>query len=102
MKKLTMTIARLLCLATLAAPWTLAQALDQFQEAGEISNAEYDKITIKGKAYRPAPDIVVVSGESDRNTFAAFKKGDVVYVEGRVLSNVRYIDEIRYQVPDDH
>ncbi len=102
MKKLTMNLARLLCVAMLTAPWTLAQALQEFEEAGQISSVEYEKITIRGKAYRPSPDIVVVSGDSNRNTFAAFQKGDVVYIRGKVLTDVYYIDEIRYQEPSDH
>ena len=102
MNKLTMTFARLLCLALLTAPWTLVQALDTFEDAGEISKVEYEKITIRSQGYRPSPDIVVVSGDSDRTTFAAFQKGDVVWMRGKVLGNVYYVDEIRYQEPDDH
>ncbi len=102
MKKLTLTIVRLLCLATLLAPWTLVQALDGFKEAGQISSTEYEKITIKGKSYRPAPGIAVYSDDPARSTFATFQKGDVVYVEGKTVGGVRYIDIIRYQEPDDH
>ncbi len=102
MKKLTTNVARLLCLAMLLVPWTLAQALDSFQQAGMISGTEYDKITIKGKDYRPGPGIEVFSDDPARSQFATFQKGDVVYVEGTVLNGTRYIDIIRYQTPDSH
>ncbi|MDJ0778511.1 MAG: hypothetical protein QNJ85_11645 [Gammaproteobacteria bacterium] len=102
MKKLTTNIARLLCVALLLAPWSLAQALDTFQQAGMISGTEYEKITIKGRDYRPDSEIEVVSDDPSRSEFGAFRKGDVVYVEGKVVNGTRYVDVLRYDSPDSH
>ena len=102
MNKLSKRFARLLCTALLLAPWTLAQALDTFQQAGMISGAEYDKITIKGQDYRPGSGLEIISDDPSRSDFNAFKKGDMIYVEGTVLNGTRYVDIIRYESPDSH
>ena len=102
MNNLKKTIARLFCIALLLAPWTLAQALETFQQAGMIANIEYDKITIKGKDYRPGSGVEVISDDATRSSFNAFKKGDLIYVEGTLLNGTRYVDIIRYETPDEN
>ena len=79
-----------------------SQALDTFQQAGTIASIEYDKITIKGKDYRPGSGVEVISDDATRSSFNAFKKGDLIYVEGTLLNGTRYVDIIRYETPDEN
>ena len=99
MKHLTKTLGQLLCIATLLLGWNQAQALESFQQAGMMQNIEYEKFSLRGKAYRLAPKVEIISNDPSRSQFSDFKPGDDIYCEGRVLGGVRYVDIIRYEAP---
>ena len=99
MKQLTKTLGQLLCIAMLLLGWNHVQALETFQQAGMMQNIEYEKFSLRGKSYRLAPKVEIISDDASRGQFSDFKPGDVIYLEGRVLDGVRYVDIIRYEAP---
>jgi hypothetical protein len=53
---------------------------------------------MNNQVYRLSPTAKFPSG--DRQEYKAFKKGDVVYVEGKVLSGIRYVDVMIFFPPE--
>ncbi len=101
MKNLKTQCARLLIVFTLLLPWAATDALETFEQAGVISSIGYDKFTLRGKSYRLAPGAKLDSKDQSRKKFSDFKKGDRIYFKGKVLNNVRYVDIIYYETPDE-
>jgi len=101
MKYLKIQLSRLLIVFSLLLPWTTTEALENFEQAGVISSIGYDQFTLRGKSYRIAPGAKLDSKDQSRKKFSDFKKGDRIYFKGKVLGNVRYVDIIYYETPDE-
>ena len=83
-------------------PWVAAEALDTFEQAGAMANISLDgSFSINGKTYRVASDAKLSSSSADRQKFSDFKKGDVIWCQGRILNGTRYVDIIKYEEPDE-
>ena len=101
MKSLKTLLAQLLIVASLLLPWTIAGAVEDFQQVGIIKSVSYDKITIRDQEYRIAPKAKLFSNDAGRRQLSDFKKGDRIYLEGKMVGGVYYIEKIIYETPID-
>lgn len=94
MKQFKPFITRLMVITALLLPWATTEALDTFKESGAISKYNRDKFTMNNRVFRVSPDAQFPS--ASRSGYATFKAGDMVYIEGKILSGVRYVDVMVY------
>jgi len=98
MKKFKTLLTQLLVVTSLMLPWATTEALDSFQQAGAITNYSYDRFVVNQGVYRVHPSAVFPSG--DRPSYKDFKVGDQVYIEGKILNGIRYVDIMRFHPAD--
>ena len=98
MKQFKTLITQLLLVTSLMLPWATTEALDTFKQSGAISKYKSSKFVINSEVYRLSPTAKFPSG--DRPEYKTFKKGDVVYVEGKILSGIRYVDVMIFFPPE--
>lgn len=98
MRQLKTLLAQLLVITSLMLPWATAEALETFQQAGTITGYSHDKFVVNQQVFRIRPDTVFPSGS--RPSYKAFKKGDEVYIEGKILNGIRYVDTMRFYPPE--
>jgi hypothetical protein len=98
MRQLKTLLAQLLVITSLMLPWVTAEALETFQQAGAITGYSHDKFVVNQQVFRIRPDTVFPSGS--RPSYKAFKKGDEVYIEGKILNGIRYVDTMRFFPPE--
>lgn len=98
MKQLKTLLAQLLVITSLMLPWATTEALETFQQAGAITGYSHDKFMLNQQVFRIRPDTVYPSGS--RPSYKAFKKGDEVYIEGKVLNGIRYVDKMIFYPPE--
>ena len=94
MKQFKTLLTRLLVIASLMLPWAAAEALETFSDAGAITEYKYDRFVLDGSVYRVSPDAEFPS--ASRRNYKAFKVGDEVYIEGKILNGIRYVDRMQY------
>ena len=99
MKRLKSLLAQSLVIVSLMLPWTAAEALDTFNDAGAIIRYSYDRFVVNGNVYRVSPD-AEFPNDSNRSNYRAFKVGDVVYIKGKILNGIRYVDRMQFFPPD--
>ena len=98
MKNLKTLLTQLLVVTSLMLPWNATVALETFQQAGAITRYSYDRFVVNQVVYRVNPSAVFPSG--DRPSYKDFKVGDQVYIEGKILNGIRYVDTMRFHPAD--
>ena len=98
MKQLKTLLAQLLVITSLMLPWVTAEALETFQQAGAITGYSHDKFVVNQQVFRIRPDTEFPSGS--RPSYKSFKKGDEVYIEGKILNGIRYVDKMSFYPPE--
>ena len=101
MKQFKTLLTQLLVITSLMLPWATTEALENFEKAGYIASVGYDKFTIRGQEYRISPSAQLKSKDTSRKKFSDFKKGDAIYIKGKILNGVYYVDFIYYKTPID-
>ena len=99
MKRLMSFLFRILLTASLALAWTTVAAVETFEQAGPIAEISYSGFTVEQQQYRIAPGAKLKSYDASRRRLSDFKKGDVIIFEGKVISDVYYVDLITYYAP---
>ena len=92
-------VTRLLIVTALLLPWSPAGAVDNFKQFGVISSLSSNGFTIRGKEYRIAPGAKLDSNDASRRRLSDFRKGDKIYLEGKLLNDVYFVDRIVYRTP---
>lgn len=99
MRQFKTLITQLLLVTSLMLPWAATEALDTFKQSGAITKYNSSKFVLNnGEVYRLSPSASFPSGS--RPEYKTFKKGDVVYVEGKILSGIRYVDVMVFFPPE--
>ncbi|TNF89050.1 MAG: hypothetical protein JSU67_01760 [Gammaproteobacteria bacterium] len=98
MKQLKTLLTQLLVIGSLMLPWAAAEALETFSDAGAITKYSYDRFVLNGNVYRVSPDAKFPT--SDRSNYKTFKVGDVVYIKGKILNGIRYVDRMQFFPPE--
>jgi hypothetical protein len=98
MKQFRALITQLMVITALMLPWATTEALDTFKESGAITKYNRDKFTMNSQVFRVSPRASFPSGS--RPNYPAFRKGDMVYIEGKILSGVRYVDVMVFFPPE--
>jgi len=98
MKQFKALITQLLVITALMLPWATTEALDTFKESGTITKYNRDKFTMNSQVFRVSPRASFPSGS--RPSYPAFREGDMVYIEGKILSGVRYVDVMMFFPPE--
>ena len=99
MKQVKSIAARLLLIAALSLSWSLAAAVEDFEQAGPISKIGSARFVVENQEYRIAPGARLKSFDSSRRSMSDFKTGDVIIFRGKVISGVYYVDTIIYHAP---
>jgi hypothetical protein len=99
MKQLKLNIVQFLVIMAFMLPWATTEALEIFEQAGVITQLGYSKFTVGNKEYRVSPRVKLDSSDIKRNKFSDFRKGDLIWFKGKVLSGVNYVDVIVYVTP---
>lgn len=99
MKQLKTLLAQLLIVASLLLPWSPAGAVDNFKQYGIIKSVGPSSFTIRDKKYRIAPGATLQSNDPNRRQLSDFKKGDKIYLEGKLVDGVYFVDRIEYRTP---
>lgn len=79
-------------------PWSIAQALESFQQVGTISqvNSTTVRIIQTKQNFRISTDVSIEKHKVAAPTMADFKRGDNVIMVGRILSGVYYVDRLLF------
>jgi hypothetical protein len=99
MKQLKLKLIQFLAIVAIALAWAPTQALETFEQAGAITALGYDKFTVNKQVFRVTASSKLDSASADRRKFSDFKKGDMVFVKGKVLNGVNYVDILVYMTP---
>ncbi len=99
MMQLKFVAARMLLVAALSLPWSLAAAVENFEQAGPISKIGSARFVVKSQEYRIAPGARLRSFDNSRRRMSDFQVGDVIIFQGKVISGVYYVDLIIYHAP---
>jgi hypothetical protein len=91
-------ITQLLLVTSLMLPWATTEALETFKQSGAITKYNSSKFVMNSQVYRLSPTAEFPSGS--RPDYEAFKKGDIVYIEGKILSGIRYVDVMIFFPPE--
>ena len=92
LRMLTITIALLL-------PWSTAQALESFTVFGVITDTGSGKLTVSGEVYRIHPAVRFTS--FNRQKVSELRRGDIIFMSGKILLSTRLVDYIRHDLDDD-
>ena len=103
MKSLNMFIRQLLVLTMLAVSVAAVQAndrggrsvgsLEQFETAAVVNRSNSVELVANGQRYRYSQSISFLEG-SLKSSVGELKAGDHVWLKGKILTGVRYIDTI--------
>jgi len=98
MKQFNSFLTRLLVIATLQLPWATAEALETFQQAGVISKVNSATINIHYKDinYRIGAKTEFRFQNVAKPDTSSFKKGDEVYLRGKIVNGAYYVDVVIY------
>ena len=98
MKKIKIQLSRVLIVLAAVFSWVNAEALESFQQAGVISNVNSATVNIyhQGTNYRIRPDTEIRVPNVAKPRMSDFKKGHQVYLRGKILNGVYYVDLIVY------
>ena len=99
MKQFKRLVTQLLIVTSLLLPWSPAGAVDNFKQYGVIKSVSSNSFTIRDKVYRVAPGATLDSDDASRKRLSDFKKGDKIYIEGKLLNGVNFVDRIVYRTP---
>ena len=99
MKQVKSIAARLLLIAALSLSWSLAAAVEDFEQAGPISKIGSARFVVENQEYRIAPGARLKSFDNRRRRMSDFKIGDVIIFQGKIISGVYYVDKIIYYAP---
>jgi hypothetical protein len=99
MNNLQSLAARILLAAALSLSWSLAGAVEDFQQAGPISKIGSARFVVENQEYRIAPGATLKSYDKSRRRMSDFKIGDVIIFNGKIISGVYYVDKIIYYRP---
>ncbi len=94
MKRLNTILAKALILFSLLLPWSASEALENFERAGIISTLSYDSFKIRDQTYRLSAIAKVIIPGTDKAKLNDFKRGDRIWVKGRILGSVYYVDTL--------
>ena len=98
MKQFKSLLTQLLVITSLMLPWATTEALDTFQKAGIISNVNSTTVNIHHQDinYRIGSGTEIRYQDVSKPDMSSFKKGDEVYLRGKVLKGAYYLDLIIY------
>jgi len=98
MKQFKSFLNRLLVITALLLPWATAEALETFQKAGIVSAVDSATIRIHHQDinYRISTDTEIRFQNAANPRMSNFKKGDEVYLRGKILDGAYYLDLIVY------
>jgi len=98
MKQFKSLLAQLLVITSLMLPWATTEALDTFQKAGVISRVDSTTVNIHHQDinYRIGSGTEIRFQDVAQPDMRKFKKGDEVYLRGKVLQGAYYLDLIIY------
>lgn len=99
MKNLKTLAARILLVAALSLSWSLAGAVENFEQAGPISKIGSARFVVENQEYRIAPGATLKSYDKSRRRMSDFKIGDVIIFNGKIISGVYFVDTIIYHKP---
>ncbi len=109
MNTVTRLVKHVLLLVMLSASLATAQAVDRgssvgslesFQDGGLISSVSSSGLVAGGKQYRYNSPLTFLES-SLRKSVGALKVGDQVWLQGKIINNVLYIDVISVLPADD-
>ena len=106
MKSLTKTLLLLVALVTpLVASQVLAQgvgsgSLKRFEATGVVSSVNSVELISRGQKYRYDSSMVFVE-ESVKKSVGTIEEGDVVWMRGRIINSVPYIERIMIEPADE-
>ena len=89
----------LLLLILLLLPWTVAEALQGFEQFGVIKALDYSSFTIRGQKYRISPGARLKSNDASRKRLSDFRAGDRIFFQGKILNGAYLVDLIVYETP---
>jgi hypothetical protein len=92
-------VTQLLIVTALLLPWSPAGAVETFKKAGVLNSLGSSTFTIRNTEYRIAPGATLDSNDPGRKRFSDFRKGDEIYIEGKLLNGVHFVDKIVYRTP---
>ena len=99
MISLKTTLTRFLLVIALALPWTVANGADQFWKAGLITKVNAGTVNIhlyEDIDFRIRSFTRIVNPRVKKPDMGDFKKGDNVYLTGKISGGVYYVDLIQY------
>jgi hypothetical protein len=98
MKQFNSFLTRLLVITALLLPWATTEALETFQKAGVVSTLDSGTIRIYHQDinYRIGADTEIRFQKVANPDISNFKKGDEVYLRGKILNGAYYLDLIVY------
>lgn len=98
MREFKLIVVRLLVIMAVMLPWAATEALETFEQAGVITHVDYELFTINNKEYRVS-SAELDSNNLGRNKISDLRVGDLVWLRGKVLNDVNYVDFIVYMKP---
>jgi hypothetical protein len=98
MKQSKTLITQLLLVTSLMLPWAAAEALETFEKAGKIVKVNISTVNLIGQDidYRISSEVEIRIDNVIQPDMADFKKGHSVYLKGRIINDVHYVDLIVY------
>ena len=99
MKQIISITRRLLLVTVLSLSWSLAGAVENFEQGGPISKISSGRFVVENQEYRIAPGARLKSFDNRRRRMSDFKIGDVIIFQGKIISGVYYVDKIIYYAP---
>lgn len=97
----TKFVQKVLVIAALSLPWCAVEALEKFTDAGAIKKLGYSSFSIKEQRYRVSPTVKIEIPGKRNARLSSLKIGDNIFVKGKVLSGIYYVDLIIYHRIDD-
>jgi len=98
MKQLKSLLTQLLLITSLLLPWAATEAAEPFVKAGFITKVNAATINLYHYDidFRIGSDAKIEIPNVSNPRMSDFKKGDQVYMEGKILNGVYYVDWILY------
>ena len=98
MKTIKTGLTNFLLVAFLMLPWATTEALETFKKAGIISKVDSSTVNVYQQDinYRIRSDTEIKIPNIAKPSMRHFKAGDEVYLRGKVLNGVYYVDLIVY------
>ncbi len=98
MKQLKTLLTQLLVITSLMLPWATTGAAENFQKAGVISGVNSGTVNIHHQNinYRIRTDTEIQFPNVANPSMDNFKKGNEVYLRGKILNGVYSVDFIVY------